>query len=313
MRKSTLAADGAVADAGDSPTIVVGIATYNRPDIVAKTVSYILSKQTTLPSLVIISCSSVKDAGSADKFGNVKVVVGSLGSSVQRNKILEHLPRNTDIVVFFDDDFVPHKDWLATASKVFRDRPEIVALTGSVLIDDIKGPGLSNEQAISIIEEHKCIGTPQYTEPYSPYGCNMAFRVSAIRNFRFDERLVLYGWLEDRDFGARIAKSGGALVKFSGLWGIHLGVKRGRVPGRQFGYSQMINPIYLYLKGSMKLSSALMQMLRNGVNNIVLSVWPEKFIDRRGRLVGNILGLRDLMRGRVAPEAALSFAKNDHQ
>ena len=34
--------------------------------------------------------------------------------------------------------------------------------------------------------------------------------------------------------------------------------------------------------------------------NIVRSPWPEPYVDRRGRLRGNLLALRDLMTGRMA-------------
>jgi hypothetical protein len=41
--------------------------------------------------------------------------------------------------------------------------------------------------------------------------------------------------------------------------------------------------------------------------NLVRSVWPEPYIDRRGRLRGNILALRDLVRGGMIPERILEL------
>jgi len=49
----------------------------------------------------------------------------------------------------------------------------------------------------------------------------------------------------------------------------------------------------------------LRQMFRNLAANLVRSVAPEPFADRRGRLRGNLAAIGDLMRGRLAPERAL--------
>ena len=129
--------------------------------------------------------------------------------------------------MFFDDDFVADPGWLEAAARAFADAPDIVALTGDVLADDVKGPGLSFADAVAIVDAPTGLAGWDVVEPYSPYGCNMAFRVSAIEGQRFDERLVLYGWLEDRDFGSVLAKGGGRLVKIAAARGVHMGAKGG--------------------------------------------------------------------------------------
>jgi GT2 family glycosyltransferase len=144
-------------------------------------------------------------------------------------------------------------------------------------------------------------------EPFSPYGCNMAFRLSAIGDLRFDERLVLYGWLEDRDFGAALAKRGGRLIKCASARGVHMGVKSGRVAGDRLGYSQVVNPIYMLRKGTMTAGQVAGQLFRNIMSNLVFAVRPEPFIDRRGRLRGNFKGFLDVLRGRLEPERAAAI------
>jgi hypothetical protein len=135
----------------------------------------------------------------------------------------------------------------------------------------------------------------------------MAFRLSAIGDLRFDERLVLYGWLEDRDFGAALAKRGGRLIKSASARGVHMGVKSGRVAGNRLGYSQIVNPIYMLGKGTMTFSQVTGQIFRNVSSNIVGVVKPEPFVDRRGRLRGNLQGFADVLRGRVEPERAAAI------
>jgi hypothetical protein len=146
-----------------------------------------------------------------------------------------------------------------------------------------------------------------WIEPYSPYGCNMAFRLASIGDLRFDERLVLYGWLEDRDFAAGLARRGGRLVKSADAIGVHMGVKGGRMAGERFGYSQIVNPLYMLRKGTMTLGQVADHLFRNMSANLGRSLRPEPFIDRRGRLWGNLLGIADVLRGRMQPERAAAL------
>jgi hypothetical protein len=41
--------------------------------------------------------------------------------------------------------------------------------------------------------------------------------------------------------------------------------------------------------------------------NAVRAFWPEPYVDRRRRLVGNLIALRDLAIGRMVPERILNF------
>jgi GT2 family glycosyltransferase len=289
------------------PNIAVVIATLGRPDVVSDTVSYLLKVQILKPAILIVSCVAPEDAGEAARLPGVKIVTGAAGLAKQRNAALDALPPGIDIVVFFDDDFVADADWLGAAAQSFHDEPQLVGFTGLVIADDIKGPGLSFAEAVHLVETADRPVSWSHIDSFSPYGCNMAFRVSAIGDLRFDERLVLYGWLEDRDFGASLAKRGGRLAKFASARGVHMGVKSGRVAGDRLGYSQVVNPIYMLRKGTMTFSQVAGQIFRNLASNIAGVVKPEPFIDRKGRLRGNFLGFLDVLRGRLEPERATAI------
>lgn len=289
--------------------IAVIVATLGRPEIVTATVSHLMENQTVRPQRIMVSCVTSADAGGLSGYEDIEVIIGPKGSSAQRNTALDQLGPDTGIVVFFDDDFVADKDWLASASETFRASPDIAGFTGRVLADGIKGPGLTFEEAVSLTERGAAPVSWTLKEPFSPYGCNMAFRRSAIGAHRFDERLVLYGWLEDRDFAASIARNGGRFVKCASAKGVHMGIKRGRVRGDQFGYSQVVNPFYMLRKKTMSPLDVADQVSRNLLSNLLLSLSPEPYIDRRGRLKGNMLGLSDLARGRLRPERAAELSR----
>ncbi len=286
-----------------APRIAAVIATRGRPEVVTETVLHLLAHQRLRPDSVIVSCVHAADAGGLQGRNDVLVLTGPAGLAAQRNTALAHLPPGTEIVAFFDDDFIAHKDWLAAAARCFRDDAGIDAFTGRVLADGVTGPGIPLAEAMTMVVAPSGDDW-SWIEPYSPYGCNMAFRVSSIAGLRFDERLVLYGWLEDRDFGGALARRGGRLVKSAEAIGVHMGVKGGRMAGERFGYSQIVNPLYMLRKGTMTIGQVGDHLFRNISSNLFRSLRPEPFIDRRGRLRGNILGVADILRGRLQPERA---------
>ncbi|EPE96496.1 glycosyltransferase [Rhizobium grahamii] len=293
-----------------APRIAAVFATRGRPEVVAATVRHFLATQSLQPSSIIISCVDTADAGSLASLPDITIVTGPPGLAAQRNTALEHLEPDTEIVAFFDDDFVADQNWLAAAARVFRDESQVVSFTGHVVADGIKGPGISFDEAVRAVEAAP-VPTSAWTEHYSPYGCNMAFRVAAIGNVRFDERLVLYGWLEDRDFAAALGRRGGRSIKWSGAYGVHMGVKSGRVSGERLGYSQVINPLYMRGKGTMSFIEVADHVFRNTASNFGRALCPEPFIDRKGRAKGNLLALLDVLRGRLEPERAAEIGSRN--
>lgn len=286
-----------------APNVCLIYATFGRAEVLSRTYAAVV-RQTLLPRSIIVSSPSVTDAGTLADAPGVTLLTGPAGSARQRNRALRNLPEGTDIVVFFDDDFVPHPRWIEEVVEVFRGRPDVGAVTGNLIADGIKGPGITVEDAFAMVEAPPPVDIEWLDEHYSPYGCNMAFRAEMICNMLFDERLVLYGWLEDRDFGAALARRGAKLVKVGTALGVHMGVKRGRVSGVKLGYSQIVNPVYLNRKGTMRVGQVIDHIFRNMASNLARSASPEPYIDRAGRLHGNVVGMLDVLRGRLTPEKA---------
>ncbi len=290
---------------GPLPTVAVCVATKGRPSIVEATVRHLVATQTHAPLDVVVSVSDPADAGSLGSMPGVRVVTSQPGLAAQRNAALDAIDGGIDVVAFFDDDFVADPGWLGAAAAFFRDEADAACVTGDVLADDVKGLGIPFDEAVAIVAAGGRRMEGELIEGYSPYGCNMAFRRSSIDGMRFDERLVLYGWLEDRDFGAALANRGGRCVKIAAARGVHMGSKGGRLGGDRLGYSQVVNPFYMNRKGTMRFQLVAGQLFRNIASNAVLSLRPEPHVDRIGRLRGNLRGLSDVMRGRFEPERAI--------
>jgi len=260
-------------------------------------------------SQTVISVVSRDDAPAGDAALGAEIILSPKGTCAQRNTALDHLDDDADLIVFFDDDFVPAPDYLEAMAKLFTERPALIGATGAVLMDGVKTAGISFEEADAIIASH--VATPgdiptRERKRVSLYGCNMVYRVSAIKGLRFDERLPLYGWLEDIDFSAR-ARKNGELIETGRLAGVHLGVKGGRTSGVRFGYSQIANPTYLFRKGTMTLHHSADNIVRNLISNHIRMFAPEAHVDRWGRVKGNWLAIADIARGRLTPERILDL------
>lgn len=283
----------------------VGIPTMGRKEILSAALPRIAC-QTRQPDEVVICVTSETDfewASIAAMPFPVRVLISEPGSCRQRNHIIDN--STSDVIVFLDDDFLMEPSYLAHTEELFLDNPDIVIATGRVLADGILGPGISVSDGERLLETGKDIDMSQLTgfRPiYNAYGCNMAVRMAAVRqgNIRFDENLPLYGWLEDVDF-SRLAAAFGQIVSADGLQGVHLGIKVARSPGVRLGYSQVANPIYLMRKHTMSSRHAVSQMGRNILANFVRMWRPEPWVDRRGRLKGNMRAIVDLSLGRLTP------------
>jgi GT2 family glycosyltransferase len=240
----------------------------------------------------------------------VSVLLGTPGSATQRNRGLAVVEDSCDYVVFLDDDFVPGAGYIESIILAFEGRLSPVAVGGHVIADGARGAGYTIGEARRMLEQFEADAQkPRGVVIRSDndlYGCNMSFSLRAIKGLRFDDRLVLYGWLEDRDFANRVARMGAVARSFEAV-GVHLGVKQSRASGRRMGYSQIINPVYLYRKGTITLANCLGLASRGLMSNALRYIKPEPYLDRRGRMAGNLLALGDLFRGRIEPERVIEL------
>lgn len=290
-----------------NPYTVIIVATKGRPQHISNLLDA-LASQTVQPDEIIVSACDSTDVAQCDIAAkNVRVIFGSPGSSTQRNRALSFVRTKSDIIIFFDDDFIPSQFWVEHIQALLTAQPDIVCVTGQVLIDGVKTGGLPWSDGLSTVNEADlarkmpAISDYKILNDHSAYGCNMALRGKNIDNVTFDERLALYGWLEDRDFSFW-ATTTGRRVWTDAVWGVHLGATRGRTSGVRFGYSQVVNPWYLMTKGSMTPVEACRYIFRALAANTLGCLFWNSHVDRWGRLKGNAIGVKDLLFGRWAPE-----------
>jgi GT2 family glycosyltransferase len=287
-----------------------GIATRGRPAILGEVLAE-LARQTRQPDRILVCHVGPEDvAGLPAAHPRVEFLTGPAGLPRQRNRIIEAVAGDADILLFLDDDFLPAPAHVAVTEAVFAARPDVVVTTGTVIADGAKGPGITVEEGRAIL----AADAPPPADPlastphFNGYGCNMAFRLAPLlaHGIRVDEALPLYAWYEDIDVTRQLGRHG-AILRLAGARGVHLGAKSGRVPGRRLGYSQVANPIYLARTGTFPWSHAIPSAARHTAMNLARSLWPEPHVDRRGRFLGNLIALADLLRGRAHPGRILEL------
>ena len=293
------------------PRIAIGIASTGRADMLAQTLP-LLAAQSEPADRVLLSVGEAGDVHAATLDGlpfSATVLSGPRGLTRQRNRILD-AAGDVDAVLFVDDDYLLAPDFLARCRALLRARPDCAVATGRVIADGIGGAGYGVAEGLAMLEGDVAPADPPPPVPtYNAYGCNMLVGMHAVRwgAVRFDEALPLYGWLEDVDFSRRAGRHG-TILRDERLRGVHLGTKSGRSPGTRLGYSQIANPLYLIVRGTMAPHRAVRLMARNVAANTVRSARPEPWIDRVGRLRGNALALLDALRGRLSPMRAADLS-----
>ena len=267
-----------------------------------------LRHQTRNPDKIVVCVTGPEDVAGLAARPAIQILMSKPGLPRQRNAILSAVT-DCDVVLFLDDDFLMAPGYIAATMDTLEAEVDVVATSGAIIADGTRGPGYNFEAAYGLVRQDRRDDQSNSTLPLAhAYGCNMALRLTAVQrhNLQFDERLPLYGWSEDVDFTHRLARHG-RIVEVQSARGVHLGLKNGRIPGLALGYSQVANPIYLFGKGSYSLVGTIASVGRNVVANTVKSLRPEPYIDRRGRLKGNVLAFLDFVCGRMAPERVLDI------
>ncbi|GAB3216361.1 glycosyltransferase [Kineococcus gypseus] len=302
---TTPAPRSAPAEGTGAPRVAVVLASAGRPDLLGE-VATALREQTWRDFTLVLS---VPDAASLPpRVPQGALVVHDRGLPAQRNEGLDAVPDATH-VFFFDDDAVVREDYLERAMAFFAAHPDVVGLTGRVLLDGATGDAIALDEALGALRSSW--DTP-LTGAWRPgrelYGCNFAYRRTAAPAERFDERLPLYGWLEDHDFARRLMRHG-RLARVDDCVVVHRGVKSGgRTAHERLGYSQVMNPSYLARTGSFPLWLAAYEIGRPLAKNVVRSAVHAEKGWRRERLRGNARAFGDVVRGRFTPERVLDIA-----
>jgi GT2 family glycosyltransferase len=229
----------------------------------------------------------------------VKAVCSERGASRQRNRGTQALSTNIDIVVFLDDDMILHRDYLRGIESIFAATPDAALIMGHLIINGGVSIGRAFELADCPADStHYDVKQTTFGDVY---GCNMCVRFDVAVAEPFDERLPLYSYMEDVDFGTRVRRHG-HIGYYYGSLAVHLRTSEGRVSHRALGFSEVMNPAYLASKGTLPRLHALSNfIIKKPLSNLARLITGPERVQRRERFIGNCIALRHMLAGRLDP------------
>ena len=235
---------------GKSDTSPVAIfCSMNRPEMLHE--SILCAVRQTVTCQIIVSVPEDKDvAAETRSLDFVRVVTGQRGSAVQRNNALRSIQGSPEAIIFLDDDVELDERYVEQILRTYRERPEVAMVNGANLAHGIYPAGtLDREMAKKLIEKHREENRPvdDIIPMATAYGCRMSIRGSLLGKVFFDERLVLYGYLEDLDLAFACRKYG-LIAENPRALGVHIEVAFGRMGEKRRGYSEVVNPFYIWSK-----------------------------------------------------------------
>jgi GT2 family glycosyltransferase len=284
-------------------SVSVVIASVGRPRVLHETVLSIL-EQDHLPEEIVISVPAIEHVDSrTPALPRVRCVISPQGSCVQRNRGVRAMAKDAELVAFLDDDVELDPDYLRVVAETFAAHPDLVAANGDLIADGGPTQRFSRNEARAMLErraaERPVEANRWLIDSGRIHGCHFTVRRSVFETLEFDERLPLYGWLEDVDLG-RSCRKLGRVGCIGGARLVHLAEKGGRTSGLRYGFSQVMNPAYLRSKGNFTFAECVKNWRLALASNVLgtMSLNRNKF----ERLQGNLIALWMLLRGRVDPE-----------
>jgi GT2 family glycosyltransferase len=285
------------------------ICSANRPQSLTDTIDSLVGGQSIPVREIVVSVCNPEHVTERTKAtSGVRVVVSERqGTSAQRNAALKGV--QTPYTLFLDDDVELAPNFVESMERLMEEFEDAVAATGFVVADGAQGDtGLDRSFAASAAMNY--VPEQDNHDCDQGYGCNLFVRTRIFNEVLFDENLSLYGWLEDLDFSTNCLRHG-RIIKNTGTCLAHLGTPSGRMSGVRFGYSQIINPFYLWRKnGSPDLSHVvlahwLVSVARNARRTVIRI--PSDRTDRANRFRGNMIALCHLLGGKVDPSHILQL------
>jgi hypothetical protein len=112
------------------------------------------------------------------------------------------------------------------------------------------------------------------------------YRSEKVRNIRFDEKLGIYGYLEDLDFSLQLKKNGNLMVCSDARYSHDQSITR---PGFEFGKKELRNRYYIVKKHNLKKNLFFLTSLFRMILTFKEGIFGD--INSFKRLAGNLVAL----------------------
>jgi GT2 family glycosyltransferase len=217
------------------PSFSVLICTYNRPDMLAKSLAALIDRTIEKPDQIVI-------VNGGDERSDL-IVQGYMGRNGIEVRLVKTVNRNLaasrnlglayctgDIVAMTDDDAEVFPNWVTQMKKVHSDHPEAGAVGGAVIGAESAHHLLSR---IADIATFSSPPQPEYVRTLA--GVNVSYKSAALQSVGLQDETLFRG--EDVDFNWRIKNLGYEIFYHPDIKVLHH--HRPRLKG-------LINQFYMY-------------------------------------------------------------------
>jgi GT2 family glycosyltransferase len=283
-----------------APIIVVCSA--NRPVMLHESVLSLV-RQTVACDIIVSVPDDTHVLTETRNLAGVIVVQGAHGLCAQRNAALRHLKDQPSAVFFFDDDVEVDEEYVYQMLRAFEEQPAIV-LGNGLNLGLGEAPGSLNRQtARALIRRQKAkpLSATPIEDARTGIGCKMCVRGTLLGKVSFDERLVLYGYQEDFDFSLNCKQHGRIVLNRHCLM-VHIETEQGRMSRKKRGYSEVVNPFYIWTKGR---GPHLIRTFAGAMRRTLKNALRCRTAAGRRQFAGNLIGWYRLASGEFEPEFIL--------
>lgn len=149
----------------------------------------------------------------------IRHIYSEVGLTKQRNVGIKKA--TGDIIYFFDDDTILEPDCLQIMNKTFNENPDYMGGMGAIIgmpEQSFKGMIVNLFRRFFLLQHDYSNGKFQISGfPRHPYGinkfmevdvlggCGMVYRKEIFKEFKFDENLTGYSYMEDADLSRRVS------------------------------------------------------------------------------------------------------------
>lgn len=174
----------------------------------------------------------------------------------------------SDVVIYFDDDVLLENEYIEELLEVYAQNPDVVGAQGLItnekhgfrfsaafkklfgIYTGIGGGGM--HRSIDPVGQLSFPPSSDKFETKYLSGCNMSYRMSAVKDEEFDQNMHPYWWMDDVEFSFRASKKG-RMYQVNNSRLVHEGNSVNRKSFRRVWRMKIVNQFYFFKKhGSAK-------------------------------------------------------------
>jgi len=286
--------------------MLIVIPTRNRIKELTNTLNFLDSNKFFFKKIVIVDSSKLEikekiKAKIKEYNSQIKIIDSEPSTCIQRNAGFNFI-ENNEYIMFLDDDNIFYQDAFYKMQYFLNNNKNFSGVAFNQIynekksiLEKFKKNRISNKLGIysSNIGGFSNSGwqsrfinfTNNAIVQWLPTRA-VIYKSEKVRNIRFDEKLGIYGYLEDLDFSLELKKNGNLMVCSDARYSHDQSITR---PGFEFGKKELRNRYYIVKKHNLKKNLFFLTCLFRMILTLKEGIFGD--INSFKRLAGNLVAL----------------------